>query len=69
MVVLKYKKSTIVNLCVNQPIFSESIIETNFYSELQRNGWCEVIDDKPEKLLDWMNIKVLKNKKVKILHK
>jgi len=51
------------NFCFNQPIFSERIIENNFYSELQKNGWCEIVSDKPDKLLCWLNLSIRKTAK------
>jgi hypothetical protein len=62
---MKNKKYMKVSSCFNQPIFSERIIESNFYSELQKNGWCEIIEDRPDKLSCWISIKQLKNPLIK----
>ena len=50
-----------ISNCFNQPVFSERIIESNFYNELQKNGWCEVVNDKPDNLKIY--IKILKSKR------
>lgn len=31
-------------------IFTESTLLTSFYEELQRNGWCDIVDDFPDDL-------------------
>ena len=45
-------------------IFSESTLKTSFYEELQKNEWCNVINDKPDNLIDFITIKINKIKKV-----
>lgn len=45
-------------------IFSESTLKTSFYEELQKNEWCNVINDKPDNLIDFITIKINKTKKV-----
>ncbi len=45
-------------------IFSESTLKTSFYEELQKNEWCNVINDKPDNLIDFITIKISKTKKV-----
>ena len=37
-------------------IFSESPLKTSLYEELQTNGWCNVISDKPDKLVRLITI-------------
>lgn len=39
-----------IKFSISHPLFSESILQTNFYTELQKNGWCNIIDDRPKKL-------------------
>jgi len=46
-----------ISYSVNQPIFNEHILTTNCYQELQKNGWCEVINDKPDSLVGYITIK------------
>jgi len=41
----------------NLSIFSESTLRTSFYEELQKNGWCDIVDDKPENLTKYVQIK------------
>lgn len=53
---MKRRKYLNISNSFNQPIFTEKIIESNFYSELQKNGWCEIVADKPEKLTGWIKI-------------
>lgn len=48
----------------NPGIFSESPLKTSFYEELQKNGWCEIIDDKPDNLIEIIQIKIKKNRSV-----
>lgn len=36
----------------NVTIFSESPLKTSFYEELQKNGWCNIVNDKPDNLID-----------------
>lgn len=57
---MRTQKIPKISVCFNQPIFSERIIESNFYSELQKNGWCEIIDDVPDKLSKWVNFNLRK---------
>ena len=47
-----------INYSITHPLFNESILQTNFYDELQKNGWCEINDDKPDSLLDIVSIKI-----------
>ena len=44
-------------------IFTESILKTSFYDELQKNGWCDIVDDGPDDLSDWYKMTIKKNKK------
>ncbi len=48
----------------NPGIFSESPLKTSFYEELQKNGWCDIIDDKPDNLIELIQIKIKKNRSV-----
>lgn len=48
----------------NPGIFSESPLKTSFYEELQKNGWCEITDDKPDSLIEIIQIKIKKNRSV-----
>ncbi len=45
-------------------IFTESTLKTSFYEELQKNEWCNVIDDKPDNLMELIKIKINKSRKV-----
>lgn len=45
-------------------IFSESTLKTSFYEELQKNEWCNLIDDKPDDLIELVTIKVRKSLKI-----
>lgn len=36
----------------NVTIFSESPLKTSFYEELQKNGWCNIVNDKPDNLIE-----------------
>lgn len=45
----------------NISIFSESALKTSFYEELQKNEWCNVIDDKPDNLMELIKIKINKS--------
>ncbi|WP_116479802.1 hypothetical protein [Ezakiella coagulans] len=47
----------------NISIFSESTLKTSFYEELQKNEWCNVIDDKPDNLMELIKIKINKSRK------
>lgn len=42
----KLKKLFKIESKPNPGIFSESPLKTSFYEELQKNGWCDIIDDK-----------------------
>ena len=46
----------------NPGIFSESPLKTSFYEELQKNGWCDIIDDKPDNLIELIQIKIKKRR-------
>lgn len=50
------------DLCAN--IFTESTLRTSFYEELQKNGWCEIVNDKPDNLLELITFNVKKTKKI-----
>lgn len=45
-------------------IFTESTLRTSFYEELQKNGWCEIVNDKPDNLLELITFNVKKTKKI-----
>lgn len=48
------------DLSVN--IFSESTLKTSFYEELQKNEWCNVINDKPDDLMELITFKIKRKK-------
>lgn len=48
------------NNYIDQPIFSESMLKRSFYEELQKNGWCQIVNDKPDKLSEIVKIRVVK---------
>lgn len=45
-------------------LFSESVLKTSFYEELQKNEWCNVIADRPDNLIEIVSITIKKTKKV-----
>ncbi|WP_270597339.1 hypothetical protein [Anaerococcus vaginalis] len=45
-------------------IFSESTLKTSFYEELQKNEWCNIVDDEPEDLIGLIKIKINKTRKI-----
>ena len=45
---------------LNRGIFSESTLKTSFYEELQKNGWCDIVDDKPDNLVNFIQVNVKK---------
>lgn len=55
---LSKKKDPSVN------IFTESTLRTSFYEELQKNGWCEIVNDKPDNLFEVITSNVKKTKKI-----
>lgn len=59
----KIKKILNIETKPNPGIFSESPLKTSFYEELQKNGWCDIIDDKPDNLIELIQIKIKKNSK------
>jgi len=60
----KIKKILNIETKPNPGIFSESPLKTSFYEELQKNGWCDIIDDKPDNLIELIQIKIKKNRPV-----
>ncbi len=60
----KIKKIFKIETKYNPGIFSESPLKTSFYEELQKNGWCDIIDDKPDNLIELIQIKIKKNRLV-----
>ncbi|NNJ32629.1 hypothetical protein [Lacrimispora defluvii] len=60
----KIKKILKIENKLNPGIFSESPLKTSFYEELQKNGWCDIIDDKPDNLIELIQIKIKKNRPV-----
>lgn len=56
-------KKPSVNYALSQPLFSESILQTNFYSELQKNGWCKIVADKPDSLFHIVDLAEINNRK------
>lgn len=66
---IKAKIKTIVNGFTKKKegsvnIFTESPLKTSFYEELQKNEWCNLINDEPENLIDIVKINIRKTKKV-----
>ena len=49
---------------LNRGIFSESTLKTSFYEELQKNDWCDIVDDKPDNLTKMVQIKIKKTVRV-----
>lgn len=49
---------------LNRGIFSESTLKTSFYEKLQKNGWCDIVDDKPDNLTKMVQIKIKKTVRV-----
>ncbi len=49
---------------LNRGIFSESTLKTSFYEELQKNGWGDIVDDKPDNLTKMVQIKIKKTVRV-----
>jgi len=49
-------------------IFSESPLKTSFYEELQKNGWCDIIDDQPDDLTKLIRIAVKKTIQINNYH-
>ncbi len=45
-------------------IFSESVLQTSCYDELQKNGWCDIVEDKPDDLKKWITISFRKTMKI-----
>ena len=39
-----------LSLSINSPLVSEGIILTNFYEELQKNNWADLIEDDTKEL-------------------
>lgn len=58
----KLKKLFKIESKPNPGIFSESPLKTSFYEELQKNGWCDIIDDKPDSLIELIQIKIKKRR-------
>lgn len=47
----KIKSKLKIEKSLNPGIFTESTLKTSFYEELQKNGWCDIVDDKPDNLV------------------
>lgn len=45
-------------------IFTESTLLTSFYEELQRNGWCDIVDDCPDDLTKIIKLTIKKRKQI-----
>lgn len=43
-------------------IFTESTLLTSFYEELQRNCWCDIVDDSPDDLTKIIKVTTKKRK-------
>ncbi|UZP04017.1 hypothetical protein JW813_03185 [Clostridium botulinum] len=52
------KKNVRANNYIDHPVFSESILKRSFYEELQKNGWCQIVDDRPRKLSEIVKIRI-----------
>ena len=48
----------------NIGIFSESTLLTSFYEELQKNCWCNIVDDFPEDLTKIIKLTIKKRKQI-----
>lgn len=48
----------------NPGIFTESTLKTSFYEELQKNGWCDIVDDKPDNLVYFIQVNVKKTVRI-----
>lgn len=46
----------VITLTINNPLISEGIIYTNFYEELQKNNWAELIEDDTKDLTQLIKI-------------
>lgn len=60
----KIKRKLNVQKRFNIGIFSESTLKTSFYEELQKNGWCDIVDDKPDNLIKLIQINIKKTMRV-----
>lgn len=56
----KIKRKLNIEKKLNRGIFSESTLKTSFYEELQKNGWCDIVDDKPDNLIKLIQINIKK---------
>ncbi len=48
----------------NVGVFTEATLKTSFYEELQKNGWCDIVNDKPDNLIEIVRINIKKTVKV-----
>lgn len=60
----KIKRKLNIEKKQNREIFSESTLKTSFYEELQKNGWCDIVDDKPDNLINLIQINIKKTIRV-----
>lgn len=48
----------------NIGVFTECTLKTSFYEELQKNGWCDIVNDKPDNLIEIVRISIEKTVKL-----
>ncbi len=60
----KIKSKMKIGEKINLGIFTESTLKTSFYEELQKNGWCDIVDDKPDNLVKLIQINIKKTVRI-----
>jgi len=45
-----------LSLSINSPLVSEGVILTNFYEELQKNSWSDLIEDDTKDLTQLISV-------------
>jgi len=60
----KIKSKMKIGRKINPRIFTESTLKTSFYEELQKNGWCDIVDDKPDNLVKLIQINIKKTERI-----
>ena len=60
----KIKRKLKIEKKYNRGIFSENTLKTSFYEELQKNGWCDIVDDKPDNLIKLIQVNIKKTIRV-----
>ena len=58
----KLKKLFKIESKPNPGIFSESPLKTSFYEELQKNGRCDIKDEKQQNLIELIQNKIKKRR-------